>query len=83
MVERGALNAKYALSWEVAVWGLPGDICVFTKLVSPLEICRGALCQWKDTRVHASQKTTRFKHENVNYGYWNICRPLVIAYNNH
>lgn len=42
----GALNAKYALSGEVAEWGPPGDILSLHTACSPIrELQRPALCQ--------------------------------------
>lgn len=42
----GALNAKYALSGEVAEWGPPGDILSLHTACSPIrELQRHSLCQ--------------------------------------
>lgn len=60
------LNAKYALSAEVAEWGPPGDILSLHTVCSPIrELQTHSLCHWRRTRLWIStenrMKTQKFK----------------------
>lgn len=62
----GSLNAKYALSREVAEWGPPGDILSLHTACSPIrELQRQSVSE--DALVCGSQKTMGRKRKNVNY----------------